>query len=124
MKCETVGCVNGKIMGLNESYDCPECQARDVETRPHNRVHRVGNPVFTLHGTEWLPSFEKFVDKYIPTSGHVRGVYIGNEERFKGRSALVNPNGGSDAIQAQFDEGELWETHSWLTFPKEDFRLI
>lgn len=32
MPCQTLGCKNGKILGLFESYDCPECHRLIAES--------------------------------------------------------------------------------------------
>ena len=48
------------------------------------------------------------------------GTYVGPEEQFKGRRALLEWHQGG-IIRAQFNEGETWETHSWLTFSDTDW---
>ena len=42
------------------------------------------------------------------------GVYVGDEQQFRGRRALLKVDG--DVVSAQFHQGEVWETHSWLIF--------
>ena len=52
----------------------------------------------------------------------MHGTYIGNEEQFQGRSAILR-GCDQDVVQAQFDEGKTWETHSWITFLKSDWYI-
>ena len=49
------------------------------------------------------------------------GTYIGPEEQFKGRRANLGVYG--DIVRAQFDEGKLWETHSRINFPIQDWDI-
>lgn len=54
--------------------------------------------------------------------GSRTGVYVGKEARFKGRTALLRML-TPGVLQAQFDKGAGWETHSWLTFGAEDWMI-
>jgi 8-oxo-dGTP diphosphatase len=47
-------------------------------------------------------------------TGAIRGRYVGAEQQFKNRTANISITGL--LVRAQFDEGELWETHSRLSF--------
>lgn len=48
------------------------------------------------------------------------GVYVGDDINFKGQKALLNIAGHGVAF-AQFNDGPLWMTHSWLTTAEEDW---
>ena len=49
------------------------------------------------------------------------GIYIGVEDQFRGRRAMLIQF--KTYIQAQFNEGKLWETHSWLLFQPSDWEI-
>ena len=53
-----------------------------------------------------------------------KGIYIGPEEQFKGREALLQCVLGSGAVLAQFDEGKTWESHGWLAFNRDEFEIV
>ena len=46
-------------------------------------------------------------------------TYIGPEEQFKGRTAHVFRHNG--IVNAQFDEGKVWERYSRLMFDATDW---
>jgi hypothetical protein len=55
-----------------------------------------------------------------------QGTYIGPEEQFKGRTALLTfQTFGRDnnIVTAQFNEGKQWETHSQLHFEESDWEI-
>lgn len=56
-----------------------------------------------------------------PSDPRYRGIYIGLEKQFEGRSAHLVVY--STLVMAQFNTGKLWETHSRLNFPIEDWEI-
>ncbi len=54
------------------------------------------------------------------TTEMATGEYVGHEEQFQGRRALLRLYKGG-VLLAQFNEGEIWETHSWLTFDESEW---
>ena len=50
------------------------------------------------------------------------GTYIGPEKLFRNQRALVK-DVYPHYLKAQFNEGPLWMTHSWITFPREHWKL-
>lgn len=56
-----------------------------------------------------------------PPVSDIRGRYVGIEPRFKNRTAHIVVDGM--VVRAQFDAGELWETHSRLSFHLDDWEI-
>lgn len=68
---------------------------------------------------EWGYMFDKKSEKVATITN---AMYVGDEEQFKGRQALLHVYSG-DICHAQFNYGKTWETHGWLGFPVSDWEF-
>ena len=88
-------------------------------------LHRIATRCF-VPGDDRIASFVQTLwegAKELETSFDKRshGSYVGPEEQFQGRQANLVVY--DTHVMAQFDTGELWETHSRLNFPIEHWEI-
>lgn len=51
------------------------------------------------------------------------GKYVGTDEMFIGKNALLMFYNTGTLVRAQFNNGPMWMTHSWLTFDRDDWEI-